>query len=123
MTICYNFLFFGSCKGVHLQVVKIHELHGMHWLEHGLGVHEYIHHFINAFIELCEQIDCNFVRRKHVLELFVMTFSSHIVLNSLVIIINYDPFLASKLIYDVGMVVRSHFSHGYFFYFMIVLSK
>ncbi len=116
-TICYNFLFFRSCKGLHLQVVKIHEVHGVHWLEYGLGVHECIFYFIDAFIELREQIHCNLVRRENVLELFVLIFSNHIVINSLIIIIDYGPFLASKFIYDVDVVARSHFSHGYFFLF------
>jgi hypothetical protein len=66
---------------------------------------------------LCEQIHCNLVRREHVLELFVVIFSSHIVINSLLIIIDYGPFLASKFIYDVDVVARSHFNHGYFFVF------
>ncbi len=96
---------------------SIYEVHGVHWLEYGLGVHKCIYHFIYVFIELHKQIHYNFVWRKHVLKLFVVTFSTHIVLNSFVIIIDYGPFLASKFIYDVDVVARYHISHGYFFLF------
>jgi hypothetical protein len=63
--------------GVHI-VICVNEVFEMWWLEFKLSVHECINHFKDVFIEQLNQIQCNFVEKTHLLEIFVMTYSNHV---------------------------------------------